>query len=76
MGSSTVGSVDVNIETIGNIVNNSTFLGAEVTQGVADQGALIGLAIGLLIALGLLIVVILKILTLIPTLMSKIKRIS
>lgn len=48
----TVGSVDVNLDTIGNIVNNSTSVGAEITGGIADQGDIIGLGIGLAIAFG------------------------
>ena len=48
----TSGSVDVNLDIIGNIVNNSTSVGAEVTGGVADQGDIIGLGIGLALAFG------------------------
>ena len=48
----TTGSVDVNLDTIGNIVNNSTSVGAEITGGIADQGDIIGLGIGLAIAFG------------------------
>jgi hypothetical protein len=50
----TTGSVDVNLTKFGDMINNSSDLGAEVTGGVADQGALIGLAVGLSIALVLL----------------------
>ena len=50
----TTGSVDVNLSKFGGMINNSSTLGAEVTGGIADQGALIGLAIGLSIALILL----------------------
>jgi len=54
----TTGSVDVNLTSYGNMVNNASNLGAEVTGGIADQGALIGLAFGLVIALGALFVVV------------------
>ena len=50
----TTGSVDVNLSTIGNTVNNSTYLGEQVTAGIANQGDLIGMAVGLFIALGLI----------------------
>ena len=69
----TVGDIDVNLDNIKDIVNSSTLLGQEVTLGVADQGGLIGLAIGLLIALGLLFVVIFKLIDLIPALIGKVK---
>ena len=50
----TTGSVDVNLSKFGGMINNSSSLGANVTEGIADQGALIGLAVGLSIALVLL----------------------
>jgi len=50
----TTGSVDVNLTPYGNMINNSSSLGANITSGVADQGSLIGLAIGLAIAIVLL----------------------
>ena len=69
----TVGSVDVNVEKFGNMINNSTDLGAEVTGGVADQGDLIGLAIGLSIAIGLLFGVVILLLATIVTLIKRVK---
>ena len=48
----TVGSVDVNLGNIGDIVNNTTETGAAITGGVADQGDLIGLGIGIAVAFG------------------------
>jgi len=50
----TTGSIDVNLTPYSNMINNTSSLGANVTQGVADQGQIIGLAIGLVIGLGLL----------------------
>jgi hypothetical protein len=47
----TTGSVDVNLTNFGSMVNASSDLGAKVVTGVADQGALIGLALGLGLAL-------------------------
>ena len=48
----TTGSVTVNLDTIGEIVNNSTNTGELIIEGVADQGDIIGLGIGLAIAFG------------------------
>ena len=48
----TVGSVDVDLDNIGDIVNNSTLTGELIIEGLADQGDIIGLGIGLAIAFG------------------------
>ena len=48
----TTGSVDVDLNNIGAIVNNSTLTGELIIEGVADQGDIIGLGIGLAIAFG------------------------
>ena len=69
----TTGSVDVNVEKFGNMINNSTDLGQEITGGVADQGDLIGLAIGLSIAIGLLFGVVILLLATIVTLIKRVK---
>ena len=69
----TTGSVDVNLDNFKDMINNSSDLGAEVTGGVADQGDLIGLAIGLSIAIGLLFGVIILLLAFIMTLVKKTK---
>ena len=69
----TTGSVDVNLTKFGGMINNSSELGADVTGGVADQGDLIGLAIGLSIAIGLLFGVVLLMLGIIVTLIKKTK---
>jgi len=45
----TTGSVDVNLTSYGNMVNNASDLGAEVTGGIADQGEVIGMSIGIVI---------------------------
>ncbi len=57
----TVGSVDVNLDTVGNILNNSTSVGAAVTGGVADSADLIGLGLGLAIAFGFIAAAILAV---------------
>ena len=72
----TTGSVDVNLTNFGEMVNNSASIGAGVTSGVADQGDLIGLAIGLSIAIGLLFGVIVLLLGFIVTLIRKTKGIK
>jgi len=72
----TTGSVDVNLTPFGDMINNSTDLGANVTGGVADQGDLIGLAIGLSIAIGLLFGVVVLLLAFIVTLVKKTKNIK
>jgi len=50
----TTGSVSVDLNNFSKMINNTSTLGENVTQGVADQGQIIGLAIGLVIGLGLL----------------------
>ena len=50
----TTGAVTVDLNNFRDMINNSSTLGESVTGGVADQGALIGLAIGLSIAIVLL----------------------
>ena len=72
----TTGSVDVNLDKFGNMINNSTEVGAKVTEGVADQGDLIGLAIGLSVALGLLVGVIVFMLGVVVMLIRKTKGIK
>ena len=67
----TTGAVDVNLTPFGGMINNSSSLGANVTQGVADQGALIGLAIGLTIAIGLLFGVVFLMYKVITSLIGK-----
>lgn len=71
----TSGSVDINLDTIGAVVNRSTTLGDFVMKGVSDQGGLIGLAIGLAIAIGLLIGLIFLVIGVIPRLLKAIKNI-
>jgi len=72
----TVGTVTVDLNNFQDMINESSFLGAEVTGGVADQGDLIGLAIGLSIAIGLLFGVVVLLLAFIVTLVKKTKRIK
>jgi len=76
MKMATSGSIDVNLEKFEDMINNSSNLGAEVTGGVADQGDLIGLAIGLSIAIGLLFGVVILLLAFIMTLVKKTKGIK
>jgi len=71
----TTGSVSINLDNVGEIVNNSTTLGDFVMQGVKDQGDLIGLAIGLAIAVGLLIGLIFLVIGVIPRLLKAVKGI-
>ena len=69
----TTGTIDVNLTAIGGTVNASTGLGAEVIEGVKDQGEIIGLAIGLSIGIGLLIGLVFLVIALIPALIKKVK---
>lgn len=69
----TTGSVTVDLNNFGDMINNSASVGENVTAGVADQGDLIGLAIGLSIAIGLLFGVVLLMLGIIVTLIGKTK---
>ena len=70
------GSVIVDLNNFRDMINNSSDLGAEVTGGVADQGDLIGLAIGLSIAIGLLFGVVILLLGFIVTLVKKTKGVK
>jgi len=69
----TTGTIDVNLTAIGGTVNASTGLGAEVIEGVKDQGEIIGLAIGLALGVGLLIGLIFLVLAVIPRLIGAVK---
>ena len=72
----TTGSVIVDLNNFGDMVNNSALLGNQVTEGVANQGALIGLAIGLAIAVGLLFGLVIIMLAFIVTLIQKVKGVK
>jgi preprotein translocase subunit SecF len=50
----TTGTLDVNLTPYSNMTNNVATLGEQVTDGIADQGAVIGAVIGVIIAIGLL----------------------
>jgi hypothetical protein len=50
----TTGTLDVNLTPYSQMTNNTALLGSAVTQGIADQGAVIGAVIGIVIAIGLL----------------------
>lgn len=72
----TTGSVSIDLDNIGGIVNNATTLGDFVLEGVKDQGDLIGLAIGISIAIGLLIGLIFLVIGIIPRLLKAVKGIG
>lgn len=72
----TTGAVTVDLNNFRDMINSSALLGNEVTGGVADQGDLIGLAIGLTIAIGLLFGVVVLLLAFIVTLVRKTKGIK
>ena len=72
----TVGSVDVNLDTVGNILNNSTSVGAAVTGGVADSADLIGLGLGLAIAFGFIAAAILAVFGIVFVIFNFAKRLK
>lgn len=72
----TVGSVDVNLNTVGNILNNSTSVGAAVTGGVADSADLIGLGLGLAIAFGFIAAAILAVFGIVFVIFNFAKRLK
>jgi hypothetical protein len=74
--SSTTGSIAVDLNNFGDMVNSASGIGAGVTGGVSDQGDLIGLAIGLSIAIGLLFGVVILLLGFIVTLIRRTKAIK
>jgi len=69
----TTGSVTVDLNNFGDMINESAELGANVVTGVSDQGDLIGLAIGLSIAIGMLFGVVLLLVGIIITLVQRTK---
>ena len=69
----TTGSVDVNLDNIKDIINESTNLGALTIGGVADQGDLIGLGIGIALALTLLFGAIFVAIGVVPRLIKSVK---
>ena len=72
----TTGSVDFNLTKISNVINNSTQVAADVTGGIADQGDLIGTAIGITIAVVLLIGAIAAVLGIIFVIFNFAKRLK
>lgn len=46
------GTLDINLTPYGAMVNNTANFGSGVTQGIADQGALVGQVWGAVIAIG------------------------
>lgn len=69
----TTGSVDVNLTSISNTINNGTALGHYVLAGIAAQGSLIGTAIGITLAVGLLFGIVFLVVGVIPKLIAKVK---
>jgi len=57
----TTGTIDVNLTSISNTINNSTTMADEVTGGIADEsddiGTAIGITISVLFYVGLIVVV-------------------
>ena len=51
----TTGSVDVNLDNVKDIINNTTSTGAEITSGISSEGSLMGTAVGITIAILLLV---------------------
>lgn len=68
------GTIDVNMDNFSTMVNKGSELGANVTTGVATQGDLIGMAVGLVIALTLLFGVVFLILSYIVKLIKEVKN--
>ena len=72
----TIGEVTVDLNTIGDIVNNSTLTGELIIEGVADQGDLIGLGIGLAIAFGFIAAAILAVFGIVFVIFNFTKRLK
>ena len=72
----TTGSVSIDLNNIGEAVNSTNQLAERVLEGVADQGALIGLAIGLIIAIGLLIALVIFMLNKLTQVLGKTRGIG
>jgi len=72
----TTGNMDINVTPYGEMVNKSALLGSNVTDGVADQGSLIGLAIGIAIAIALLFGVVFLVLGYIVKLIKEVKGVK
>ena len=69
----TSGDVNIDLDNIRDIINESTNLGALTIGGVADQGDLIGLGIGVAIALTLLFGAVFVAIGVIPRLIKTVK---
>ncbi len=69
----TTGSFDLNLDNLKDITNNSVGIGEAVTEEVADQGDLIGLAIAISIALTLIFGVVFLAIAFLPKLLGKVK---
>lgn len=67
------GEISIDLNNIGATVNNSTQTVERITEGVANQGALIGEFLGLGIALGFIIVLLIAIIAILPTMVAKFK---
>jgi len=71
-----ISDVNISLDNIALLVNNSTTLADLVMGGVRDQGGLMGLAIGLTVAMVILITLIFSIIAVIPKIVDKTKRIK
>ncbi len=69
----TTGAVTIDLNNISDTILNATQIVEKTTEGIANQGALIGLAIGLTLAIGLLFILIFSILAIIPRLLKSVK---
>jgi len=72
----TGGDVNVSLTNFQTMINNSTTLADLVMGGVADQGELIGLAIGILLAVTLLFGLVFSIINAAPRIIESVKRIK
>ena len=72
----TTGAISIDLNNIGNSINYTNQLAERTLEGVADQGALIGLAVGLAIAIVLLLGIVLMLLSKITTVLNKTRGIG
>ena len=70
----TTGSVTIDLNNLRDIINNTTTTGEYVTEGVSDQGDLMGLAIGITIAILMLVGAITAVLGIIFLIFTFVKR--
>ena len=71
----TTGSFDLNLSVLGNTTNNSLGIVEAITNELANQGDLMGLAIAISISLTLIFGAIFIVINFIPALITKVKGI-